>query len=140
MFSKKSKNMSTKQEIVSDASIKTCPFSYDFTFACKDGLVIAATCKYYCPLFVNPVITNCCKEIRLCHAWNLVQFCVKTESHCVFLLLFTVWWNIFDQVFRWLLPLSCFYGSSQWLLKVKVTCKRLNFIKSKIRFSYVCLW
>ena len=51
------------------------------------------------------------------------------ESHCVFLLLFTVWWSIFDQPFRRLLPLSCFYGSSQWLLKVKITCKRVNFIK-----------
>ena len=51
------------------------------------------------------------------------------ESHCVFLLLFTVWWSIFDQPFRRLLPLSCFYGSSQWLFKVKITCKRVNFIK-----------
>ena len=34
-------------------------------FACKDGQVTAATCKYYCPLVLNPTITNCCKEFHL---------------------------------------------------------------------------
>ena len=29
--------MSTKQEIVSNAAFKACPFSSDFIFACKDG-------------------------------------------------------------------------------------------------------
>ena len=57
--------MSTKQEIISDAVFKAWPFSSNFNFACKDGGVIAATCKYYCPLVVNPTITNCCKEFRL---------------------------------------------------------------------------
>ena len=52
--------------------------------------------------------------------WNVATF---IKSHCVFLLLCMVWWSIFDQLFRWLLPLSCFYASSQWLLKVKITCK-----------------
>ena len=51
------------------------------------------------------------------------------KSHCVFLCYFS--WNddvrIFDQPFRRLL--SCFYGFSQWLFKVKITCKRVNFIK-----------
>ena len=31
--------------------------------------------------------------------------------------------------FRQLLPLSCFYGSSQWLFKVKITFKRASFIQ-----------
>ena len=77
------------------------------------------------------------------HAQKLVGFCVKSgfvwkpvliqnianfvESHCVFLLLFTVW-SIFDQYFWWLLPLSCFYGSSQWMFKVNITFKRVHFI------------
>ena len=64
-FSKKCKNMSTKQEIVSDAAFKAWPFSSDFNFACKDGRVTTATCKYYCPLVVSPTITNCCKELHL---------------------------------------------------------------------------
>ena len=50
----------------------------------------------------------------------------------VFLLLFTVPWGIFDKPFRRSLPLSCFYGSSQWLLKVRITCERVNI--------NVCLW
>ena len=54
--------MSTKQEIVSDAALKAWPFSSDFNFASKDG---AAKCKYYCPLVVNPTITNSYKEFHL---------------------------------------------------------------------------
>ena len=34
---KNCKNMSTKQEIVSDAASKAWPFSFDFNFACKDS-------------------------------------------------------------------------------------------------------
>ena len=64
-FSKKCKNMSTKQVIVSDAAFKAWPFSSDFNFGCKDGRVTAATCKCYCPLTVNPTISNCCKELHL---------------------------------------------------------------------------
>ena len=141
--------MSTKQEIISDAAFKAWPFSFDFNFACKDGSITAATCKYYCPLAVNPTITNCCKELLLNvaeflihlwkrhHAWKLVQFCMKTslfpcylkchlyrKSLCFSLLLFTIWWSIFDQSIRRLLPLSCFYGSSWWLFKVKISKKR----------------
>ena len=37
IFQKKSKNLSTKQKTVSDATFKACPFSSDFNFACKDG-------------------------------------------------------------------------------------------------------
>ena len=62
---KKCKNMSTKPEIVSDAAIKVWPFSSDFDFACKDVGVTAATCKHYYPLVVNPIVTNCCKELHL---------------------------------------------------------------------------
>ena len=54
------------------------------------------------------------------------------------LFLFAVWWSIFDQPFRRLLPLSCFYGSSQWLFKVKITCKRINFIK-KLNQIQLCM-
>ena len=50
------KNMSTKQEIISDAIFKAWPFSSDFNFACKQNQVIATTCKYYCPLVVNLTI------------------------------------------------------------------------------------
>ena len=35
----------------------------------------------------------------------------------------------FWSVFTWLLPLFCFYRSSKWLFKVKITCKRVNFIE-----------
>ena len=42
-FSEKCKNMSTKQEIVSDATFKAWPFSSDIDFACKDGRVSTAT-------------------------------------------------------------------------------------------------
>ena len=50
--------MSTNQEIVSDAPFRAWPFSSDFNFACKDGRVTATSRKYYCPLVVNPTITN----------------------------------------------------------------------------------
>ena len=63
--SKKYKNMSTKQESVSDAAFKAWPFLSDFNFAFKHSRVTAATCKYYCPLVVSPTITNCCKELHL---------------------------------------------------------------------------
>ena len=36
-FRKKCKNMSAKQEIVSDAPFKAWPFSSDFNFTCKNG-------------------------------------------------------------------------------------------------------
>ena len=38
--------MSAKQESVSVVTFKAWPFSSDFSFACKDGQVAAATCKY----------------------------------------------------------------------------------------------
>ena len=63
-FQKKHKNMSTKQEIVSDAAFKACPFSSGFNFINKDRRVTIATCKYYCALVVNSTITNCCEELH----------------------------------------------------------------------------
>ena len=84
------KNMSTKQEIVSDATFKAWPFSSDFNFACQNSQVTAATCKYYCPFVVNLTIAKLQRapswmkhsfEICLwkcCHAQKLVRFCVKT--------------------------------------------------------------
>ena len=147
--------MSRKQEILSDAAFEAWSFSPDFNFACKNGWVTAAACKYYCLLVVNPTITNCCKEVHLkCgRAPNLslkTLPCIKTspvlyenqcffllfrnvatffQNHCFSLLLFTAWWSIFDDPFKRLLSLSCFDGSNQWLFKVKFTCKRANFIK-----------
>ena len=63
-FQKKCKNMSTKQESVSDVAFKTWPFSSDFNFANKLGPVTEATWEYF-PLVVGPTITNCCKELHL---------------------------------------------------------------------------
>ena len=63
-FQKKCRNMSTKQEIVFDAAFKAWLFLSDFNFAFKDSRV-TATCKYYCPLFVNPTIINYYKEFHL---------------------------------------------------------------------------
>ena len=113
--------MSTKQEIVSDISLKAWPFSSDFNFICKDYRVTAATCKYYCLLVANPATTNCCKKLNIL---NVAEFldpslktlpCTKTspvlcekksfflfrnvanfiESHCVFLSYFLQ----YDEVF-----------------------------------------
>ena len=50
--------MSTKQEIVSDATFWARPFSPNFNFACKNSQVTTAACKYYSPLVVNLTITK----------------------------------------------------------------------------------
>ena len=90
-----------------DAAFKARLFSSDFSFACKDGRVTAATCKYYCPLVANTTFTNSCKQLHLKCGRDLslkTSPCTKTslffllfrniatfiDSHCVFLLLFTV--------------------------------------------------
>ena len=94
---KKIKNNSMEQEIIPDAAFKAWPFSSDFNFAWKDGQATAATYKYYCPLVVNPIITNIYKEFYLkcgrvprsvfqnvaMHE-NIVRFWVKTSpfSYC----------------------------------------------------------
>ena len=57
-FRKNVKTCLTKQEIVSDATFKAWPFSSNFHFVCKNSQVTAATCKYYCPLVVNLIITK----------------------------------------------------------------------------------
>ena len=64
IFKKNCKNMSTKQESVSDTAFKAKPFSSDFNFASKNGWVTAATCKR-CPLVVGTTVTNCCKGLHL---------------------------------------------------------------------------
>ena len=61
---RKNVQMSIKQEIVSDTAFKAWPFSYDFNFACNSGRVTTATHICYCPLVVNPTVTNCCKELH----------------------------------------------------------------------------
>ena len=59
-FCKNVKNMSTKQESVSRATFKAWPLSSIFNFGCKDGWVIAATCKY-CQLVVSQSDKAVCK-------------------------------------------------------------------------------
>ena len=124
--------MSIKQESVSDATFKTWLFSSDFNFASKDDRVTTATYQY-CPLVVSPTVTNCCKKLHLKYGkienfamhenysgfvWKPVFFLIilkccflYRKSSCFTVLLFTVWWSIFDQASRRLLPLSCFYRS-----------------------------
>ena len=132
-------------------NVKTCPQnkkSYlmllqditifiDFSFACRYGRVTTATCKYYFPLVVSFTIIKCCKELHLKCGWapififeNVVMHKNQSFFLCyhyliiVFSLsLFTIWWSIFDQPFR----------RSRWIqsmvIKVKITCKRVNFIQ-----------
>ena len=52
------------KRVLSDAAFKAWPFLSDFDFACKDDQVTAATYKYYCPLVVNPIMTNSCKKLH----------------------------------------------------------------------------
>ena len=157
--------MSTKQEIVSDATFKTWPFSSNFTFTCKDGRVTAATCKYYCLLVVNLAITNCCKEPIL----NVAEFldpslktlpCTKTspvscenqsfflsrnvanfiESHFVFLCYFLQYEGFFisflDGCYHYLVFMDPVNGCS----RSKLLVKEYISLKSNIRFGYLCLW
>ena len=63
-FRKNVKTSLQKQESVSDAAFKTCPFSCNFKFASKNDRVNAVTCKYS-PLDVSPSVTNCSKELHL---------------------------------------------------------------------------
>ena len=120
LFSRKCKNMSIKQEIVSDATFKAWPFSSDFSFVYKDGWVSAATCKYYCPMVVKRTITSCCKEFHLKYSrvprsvfenvamvlcekpvfFLIISKCchLYRKSLCFSLLLFTVWSSISDQL------------------------------------------
>ena len=142
--------MSTKQEIVSDAAFKVWPFSSDFNFTCKDYRVTAATCKCYCLLIVNPTTTNCCKELHLeCgrvprsvfenvaihedqsgfvgkQVFFLIPKCCQLyrKSLCFSVTFYSMMKYFFISFLE-----GCFYGSSQWLFKVKITCKRINFIK-----------
>ena len=123
-----------KKEIVSDAAFKASTFSCDFNFALKDGQVSAETCKYYCPLFVNPTITNYYKEfiLNMAEFWDRflkISPCMKTslilcenqsffllfrnvatfiESHCVFLCYFLQ----YDEVFLISLLVVCYHNLS----------------------------
>ena len=136
-FSKRSKNMSIKQEIVSDATFRAWPFSSDFSFAYKDGWVSAATCKYYCPLVVNCTITSCCKEFHLIcsrfpssvfenvamvlcenQSFFLLFRNVATfiESHCVFLCYFLQ----YDQVFLISFLDVCYHYLVLWIQSMLV--------------------
>ena len=148
-FSKKCKNMSTKQEIVSDAAFKSWPFSSDFNFACKDGRVTTATYKHYYPLVVNPTITNFCKELHVvcvrvprsifenvaihedlsCFVWKPVFFLIISkcchvyrESSCFSLLFFTVWWfliSLLDGCYHYFVFMDPVNGYSKSELLVK---------------------
>ena len=105
------------------------------------------------PLVVNPTITNCCKELHLNVAEFLDPFskmllCTKAglvlcenqfffllfrnvatiiENYCFFLLLFTIWWSIFDQLFRLLLPLSCFLWIQSVLVQSQNNLYKIKF-------------
>ena len=82
---------------------------------------------------------NKCRKI-LWHNFLGVESSIQRylwKSLCFSLLLFTVWWSTFKKPFRRLLPLSCIYGSTQWLFKAKIICKGASFIWIWIRFGYV---
>ena len=127
MFPKKFKNVSTKQLSVSGATFKAWLFLSVFNFACKDSQVTKD----------SQASSYMWQSSWIHHAWKLVRFCVKPvffllilkcghlyqKSLCFSLLFFI------DYPFRRLLPLSCFYGSSQQLFNIKVTSKRASFIK-----------
>ena len=155
VFSKKCKN------VLFDTVFRKWPFSSDFNFACKDGRVTAATWTLLqtlsVPILAKSSIWNVAEFLDLSlQTWP----CTKTssvlcgnqsffllfrnvatfiESHCVFhCYFFTIWWSVFDQPFRRLLPLSCLYGYSQWF-KVKITCERVHFIKKQNQIRLLCL-
>ena len=150
--------MSTKQDNCNWCRLQASSRHYHFhpSLILPVKMVTTVTCKYYWKLVVNPTVTNCCKELHLeCDrvpifafenvaihknysgfVWKPVFFLIILKccylyrnSLCFSLLLFTAWWSIFHQPFSRLLPLSCFFRSSQLLFKVKITCKGVNFIK-----------
>ena len=154
-FSKKYKNISTKQEIVSDATFKAWPFSSDLILPVTIVRLLqpdANTTVHWLQTLPLPVVA---KSSIL----NVAEFldlslktspCTKTSPARVKTSLFSYYFemllplskvivffyyflqyneSVFDQPFRQLLPLPCFHGSSQWLLKFKITSKRVNFIK-----------
>ena len=59
-FQKNVKNIFTKQQSLSGATLKAWPFPSIFNFGCKDGQVTTATCKY-CLLLVSPSDEALCK-------------------------------------------------------------------------------
>ena len=89
-----------------------CLLCWLYTSKCRLGILLINAGKYSDTNFLR---------------WNLASGGI-CESHCFCLLLFTVWWSTFKKPFRQLLPLSCVYGSSQWLFKAKIICKRASFI------------
>ena len=130
---RKNVKTSTTWETASDPAFKAWSFSSNFNFACKDGRVATATCKYYFPWAVSPETSisnvaefldlslktspctktspvSCEKQSFSLLFWNLATF---IEGQCVFLLLLTVWWSILISLLE-----GCyhyFYGSSHWL-------------------------
>ena len=139
-----------------DAAFKARLFSSDFSLACKDGRATAATCKYYCPLVVNPTFTNSCKQLHLKCGRDLslkMSPCTKTSLFSYYfeilppLLKVTVFFCYFvqyDDVFLIDLLDGCYhylvlrdpvndYSNSELLVKEYVS------LKSKIRLGYACL-
>ena len=136
---RKNVKTSTTWETASDPAFKAWSFSSNFNFACKDGWVATATCKYYFPLVVSPetsisnvaefldpsLKTSPCTKTSPVSCENKSSFLlfrnVATfiENHCVLLCYLLQYHD--DQPFRRLLPLSCSYGSRQWFFKVKIT-------------------
>ena len=148
VFKKMQKHI-CKQEIVFDGTFKAWTFSSNFNFICKDGRVTVAICKHYCPLVVNPTITNWCKDLHLEYGRVRRSVFEKVAMHknkSFFLLfemlpplskviVFLCYFLQYDEIFLIRLLECCYHylicldPVNQWLFKVKITCKRVNFIK-----------
>ena len=114
------------------------------------ALVITATCIYYCPLVVSPTtITNCCRELHPKFGWvprSVFENITMHKNHSglvwkpVFFLLLSKCCTFikshpvfpccslqYDEMFLISLLDGCYESSRRF--KVKITCKRVNFIK-----------
>ena len=136
--------MSTKQEIVFDAPFKAQPFLSDFNFGCRYGRVTTATCKYYCPLVVSPTITNCCKELHFKYGRaprSIFENVAMHENQFFFYYYFKIMPPLLKVISFFSVTIysmmkyfcSAFQSVVLWIQsmvnKVKVTCKKVNFIK-----------
>ena len=67
---------------------------------------------------------------KCCHAQKLVRFPVKTSLFSYYFeMLLSLSKSLCFSMLLFTLLLYCFYGSSQWFFKVKITSKSVNFIK-----------
>ena len=89
-------------------SLKTTPFTKTIPVSCKNQSFLT--------------ILKCC---HLFYSTNNLMVNLPVIFSATFYIMMI---SIFDELFRRLLPLSCFYESSQYLFKVKITCKIVSFI------------